>query len=144
MSTLWQVRFSYALPGLRPYNPLSRISMMMHTPTARTVSMIISSWRFIPVYPPFKLYKMKRKRRNTAICPSLEMARGACPPDNSQIRGRREDTDRTGRQESRRRAGLVCVVRQKKPWSEPGLEGRKGVIAFSRTRSIFFLRLSLG
>ena len=59
MSILRQVRFSYALPGLRPYNPLSKINMMMQTPTTRTVSIIISSWRFIPVYPPFKLYNMK-------------------------------------------------------------------------------------
>ena len=43
--------WSYRLP--------SRINTMMHTPTARTVSMIISSHRFIALYPPFKLYKMR-------------------------------------------------------------------------------------
>ena len=60
------MQFSYAPAGLRPYNSLSKISMMMHTPTARTVSIIISSWRFIPAYPPLKSYKMNAKTRNAA------------------------------------------------------------------------------
>jgi hypothetical protein len=35
----------------------------------------------------------------------------------------------------------LCAAQKKKPWGKPGLEGRKGVIAFSRTRSTSFFGL---
>lgn len=42
---------------------------------------------------------------------------------------------------SKRSNGSTPFGVQKKPWKEPGPEGRKGVIAFSRTRSKIFFDL---